>query len=103
KPEIVEFIKSSIRRNTESSICATLLALASRTDTTKGLKNIDVPVLILRGEEDEIVSLDQVKSMAALIPDVKHIEFPENGHLPNLENPTRFNGEIRNFLISKIL
>jgi len=103
KPEIVEFIKSSIRRNTESSICSTLLALASRTDTTKGLKNIDVPVLILRGEDDEIVSLEQVNSMTALIPDVKHVEFHENGHLPNLENPTRFNGEIRNFLISKIL
>jgi len=103
KPEIVELIKSSIRRNTETSICATLLALASRTDTTAVLKEMHVPVLILRGEEDSIVSLEQVKSMEELIPDVKHIEIPDCGHLPNLENPVRFNGEIRNFLISKIL
>ena len=103
KPEIVELIKSSIRRNTESSICATLLALASRTDTTNGLRNINVPVLILRGQEDEIVSQEQVNKMTALIPDVKYVEFQDCGHLPNLENSTRFNGEIRNFLISKIL
>jgi len=103
KPEVVDLIKSSIRRNTESSICATLLALASRTDTTSVLQNMNVPVLILRGEEDGIVSLEQVKSMEELIPDVKHIEIPDCGHLPNLENPVRFNGEIRNFLISKIL
>ncbi len=103
KPEVVDLIKSSIRRNTESSICATLLALASRTDTTSVLKDMNVPVLILRGEEDGIVSLEQVKSMEELIPDVKHIEIPDCGHLPNLENPVRFNGEIRNFLISKIL
>jgi len=103
KPDMVKLIKSSIRRNTETSICATLLALASRTDTTQGLKNIKVPVLILRGEEDGFVSLEQVKKMEELIPDVKHVEFSDCGHLPNLENTTRFNGEIRNFLISKIL
>jgi len=67
------------------------------------LENINVPVLILKGQEDKIVSLDQVKTMEMLIPDVKYVEFPDCGHLPNLENPTRFNGEIRNFLISKIL
>jgi len=103
RPEAVELIKSSIRRNTESTICATLLALASRTDTTQVLENINVPVLILKGQEDKIVSLEQVKAMEMLIPDVKYVEFPDCGHLPNLENPTRFNGEIRNFLISKIL
>lgn len=103
KPEVVELIKSSIRRNTETSICSTLLALASRTDTTKSLEDINIPVLIIRGEEDELISLEQVQKMEALIRDVRYVEFPECGHLPNLENSTRFNGEIKNFLISKIL
>src|SRR5690606_26514204 len=103
KPEIVQFIKSSIRRNTEASICATLLALASRTDTTEGLKKISVPVLIIRGEQDLLVSLEQIHKMEQEIPDVKYIELSDCGHLPNLENPTRFNGEIKNFVISQIL
>lgn|SRR5690606_32107556 len=103
KLDAVKLVKSSIRRNTESNICATLLALAARTDTTKTLERLQVPVLMIRGEEDTIVSSEQVKAMEVLIPDVRYVEIPECGHLPNLENPTRFNGEIRNFLISKIL
>lgn len=103
KKEVTELIKSSIRRNNERNICATLLALASRTDTTHTLNHIQVPVLLLRGEEDKIVSKDQMKKMEELIPDVRYHEFPACGHLPNLENETRFNGEIRNFFISKII
>lgn len=103
KPEVVELIKSTIRRNSERDICATLLALASRTDTGASLKNIKVPVLIIRGEEDKLVSLEKVTFMVKEIPNVKYVEIPECGHLPNLENSSRFNGEMKNFLISKIL
>jgi pimeloyl-ACP methyl ester carboxylesterase len=103
KPEVVELIRSTIRRNDERDICATLLALASRTDTGESLKNIKVPVLIIRGEEDKLVSLDKIDFMLNEIPDVRYIEIAECGHLPNLENASRFNGEMKNFLISKIL
>jgi pimeloyl-ACP methyl ester carboxylesterase len=103
KPEVVELIKSTIRRNSERDICATLLALASRTDTGASLKSIKVPVLIIRGEEDKLVSLEKVNFMLKEILDVRYVEVPECGHLPNLENPSRFNGEIKNFLISKIM
>ncbi|WP_118194090.1 alpha/beta fold hydrolase [Albibacterium indicum] len=103
KKEVVDLIKSSIRRNNERNICATLLALASRTDTTHTLSHIRVPVLLLRGEEDQIVSKEQMNKMEKMIPDVRYLEFPGCGHLPNLENDTRFNGEIRNFFISKIM
>lgn len=103
KPEVVELIKSTIRRNSERDICATLLALASRTDTSGSLKNINVPVLVIRGEEDELISFDQVNFMVNEIKDVRYVEIAECGHLPNLENPSRFNGEMKNFLISKIM
>jgi pimeloyl-ACP methyl ester carboxylesterase len=103
KPEVVELIKSTIRRNSERDICATLLALASRTDTGSSLKNIKVPVLIIRGEEDKFVSLDKVNFMLKEIYDVRYVEISDCAHLPNLESSSRFNGEIRNFLISKII
>ena len=53
-PEAVELIKSSIRRNSIGTICATLLALAARTDTTDVLSEIQVPTLLVRGKEDKI-------------------------------------------------
>ena len=103
KPHAVKLVKSSIRRNSEINICSTLLALAARTDTTTLLSTFRLPVLIIRGEEDAIVSHEQCMKMTELIPDVKYVEMTECAHLPNLENPTRFNGEVRNFLISKII
>src|SRR5690606_816832 len=98
RPEAIELIKSSIRRNTERSICATLLALASRTDTTGSLKNVTVPALIIRGEEDKITSREQADVLEREIPDSRRVEIPGSGHLPNLENPEVFNRELNGFL-----
>ena len=94
----VDLIKSSIRRNTESSICATLLALASRTDTTDSLKDISVPTLVIRGAEDRLTTSEQANILVSQIPDGSSVEIPNCGHLPNLEDATRFNIELMAFM-----
>lgn len=99
--EAVDLIKRSIRRNTESNICATLLALASRTDTTDSLKDITVPTLVIRGAEDNITPREQSDILTSNIPNAKYIEIPECGHLPNLENAERFNEEM-NALLKRV-
>ncbi len=96
--EAIDLIKSSIRRNTESSICATLLALASRTDTTDSLNDITVPTLVVRGEEDRITPREQSDILVSGIPNATYLEIPHCGHLPNLEDATRFNMELIGFL-----
>ncbi len=96
--EAIDLIKSSIRRNTESSICATLLALASRTDTTDSLKDISVPVLVVRGVEDRITTPTQSELLVSHIPKSTYVEIPDCGHLPNLEDPEKFNGQLFDFL-----
>lgn len=95
--EAVDLIKSSIRRNVESSICATLLALAARTDTTESLKEIAVPTLIIRGSEDTMTTKEQSDILASNIPNAKFVEIPECGHLPNLEDAEYFNREMNAF------
>ncbi|WP_262249443.1 alpha/beta fold hydrolase [Parapedobacter soli] len=94
----VDLIKSSIRRNTESSICATLLALASRTDTTDSLRAISVPTLVVRGAEDRITPREQSDILVSGISGATYVEIPHCGHLPNLEDTTRFNMELIAFL-----
>ena len=98
-PEAVELIKSSIRRNSITSICATLLALASRTDCSETLGDIQVPTLIIRGKEDKITPAALMEEMAAAIPQSKYMEFEDCGHLPNLENPKLFNLQMNKFLV----
>lgn len=98
RPEAIDLIKSSIRRNTERSICATLLALASRTDTTASLKNITVPALIIRGAEDKITTKEQSDTLEREISNTVRLEISDSGHLPNLENPEIFNREMNQFV-----
>lgn len=96
---VVELIKSSIRRNSINSICATQLALASRMDSTDILPKIDVPVLLIRGAEDKITPKELMLEMHTKIKDSKYVEIPNTGHLPNLEAPLSFNREMNDFIL----
>jgi pimeloyl-ACP methyl ester carboxylesterase len=97
-PEAVELVKSCIRRNEVASICATQLALASRTDTTHSLKTIIIPTLVIKGKHDKLMSEEQTNILIENIPDVRYMEFEESGHLPNLEEPEKFNAVLNDFL-----
>ncbi|QBQ41583.1 alpha/beta fold hydrolase [Sphingobacterium psychroaquaticum] len=99
KPEAVELIKSSIRRNSIRTICATLLALASRTDTSSVLPTIDCPTLIIRGELDRITAKEDMQALASAIKNSNYIEMANCGHLPNLEAPEEFNKLLLHFLL----
>lgn len=96
--EAVELIKSSIRRNNIRSICATLLALAARTDTTHHLKNIKIPTLLVWGAEDQVTPKSQAEVFQKDIPHAQYVELEDCGHLPNLEDSKVFNKVVLDFL-----
>lgn len=96
--EAIELIRSSIRRNDERSICATLLALAARTDTTGMLKDIKTPTLIIRGTEDRLVTHEQAAILKQNIQDAELVELEQCAHLPNLEDELAFNHLVEGFL-----
>lgn len=98
RKDAVELIRSSIRRNDIRSICATLLALASRTDTTPSLKDISFPCLIIRGKEDKLMSVEQAEVLTNGIKQAKLVTLPGCGHLPNLEDPAAFNEALLAYL-----
>lgn len=97
-PGLITFIKKVIMQNEPGNVCAALLALASRTDTTAGLKAIHVPVLVLRGADDQIISNEQAQQLSENIEGARLELIPQSGHLPNLENPVYFNNLVSNFL-----
>lgn len=98
EPEAVLLIKSSIRRNSLSSICSTLLALAARTDTTAVLKQINCPSLLIRGREDRITAHEDMQVLAKGIKGSTFVEMEDCGHLPNLEAPQAFNKLLVDFM-----
>ncbi|MBD1429972.1 MULTISPECIES: alpha/beta fold hydrolase [Sphingobacterium] len=100
--EVIDLIKSSIRRNSVRNICATQLALASRTDSTELLSKITVPTLIIRGEQDKITPKALMEELHQGTKNSVFVEIPNTGHLPNLEDPLAFNREINGFLLERL-
>jgi pimeloyl-ACP methyl ester carboxylesterase len=99
----IAFIRQVMMDNKEKNICASLLALASRTDTTESLEKINVPALIIRGEEDQIISTEQADILHKKIKGSELKLIPSSGHLPHLDNPGVFNQALTDFLIRNFL
>ena len=62
---------------------------------------IDVPTLVLCGDEDAITPPALSVALQAMVPDAIYEEIAAAGHLTNLEQPEAFNREVDGFL-SKI-
>lgn len=94
----VELIERIILRTPGSVICSAQLALASRTSTMEFLSSSSLPLLILRGQEDKLMTAEQAAELGSGAGPSEYFEIPGAGHLPNLENPEVFNQLLSSFL-----
>lgn len=69
--------------------------LADQTDRARA---INVPTLVLVGEEDRITPLKLSEELAALIPGARLETIPGAGHISNLERSATFNAHVDAFL-----
>ena len=72
--------------------------LRDRPDSTPQLASITVPTLVLSGEEDVIISVDDARALATGIAGATLSVLPASGHLANLETPDAFNAEVLTWL-----
>lgn len=69
-----------------------------RSDIEDRLDEIDVPTLVVHGEEDASIDPTAGEALAEGIPDARLERVPRAGHSSNLENPEPVNAAIREFL-----
>ena len=94
----VEKAREMITTSSKQSLYNTLHALANRKETCSKLPEINVPVLILVGKEDVITPPEAAHSMHEKIKgSFLHI-IHHAGHLSNMENPLKFNDQLKTFL-----
>jgi non-heme chloroperoxidase len=71
----------------------------SETDFTEDLKKIDVPTLVLHGEDDQIVPVkDSAKKSAKLIKGAKEIYYPGAPHGLTATHQDRVNADLLEFV-----
>lgn len=100
KKEETKAVKEMIKDMSVESLIRTLHALAERKETCTNLSQIDIPVLILMGEEDKITPPSKGQFMQNNINN-SELKLVENaGHLSNLDNPNHFNKLLTQFVDS---
>jgi non-heme chloroperoxidase len=73
----------------------------SETDFTEDLKKIDVPTLILHGEDDQIVPVkDSANKSARIIKDAKEIYYPGAPHGLTDTHKDQLNADLLAFIRS---
>jgi pimeloyl-ACP methyl ester carboxylesterase len=66
------------------------------------LPRIDVPTLLLYGDEDVRAPLQVAEALHAVIPSSKLVIMPGVGHMSSVEAPEVFAAEVRSFLGSVV-
>jgi pimeloyl-ACP methyl ester carboxylesterase len=78
-----------------------LMSLSSaEVDSRELLPTIDVPTLLLWGDDDRRSPLDVAEQFHAAIPGAELAIIPNAGHLSNMEQPDMFNEHVRRFCLS---
>jgi len=98
--ELVTWLKSTMQKNSASQLTNTLRCLAERKDTCIQSEDFKFPILIIRGESDEIINEEKTLFMLSKMPHAKYIKLENAGHLSNMENAREFNKSLTDFIMA---
>jgi len=97
RPALVRRVRG-LTDHPPDAFLAALQAMKSRPDCSADLPGIEVPTLVLVGEEDRLSPPAEVRAWQEAIPGSRLAVLPRAGHLSNLEAPDDFNAAVAAFL-----
>lgn len=68
-------------------VMGSLAAMADRPDSLDLFINLEIPTLIIAGEDDQIVPVASLRAVAQKMEDPRLVEISGAGHMPMLEKP----------------
>jgi len=98
---IINQIHEMIVNTSPQGIIGALQGMAERPERTDLLAEIDVPSLVVAGEEDQIIDIDDARGMADALPHGEFLPISGAGHMPMIETPAEL-GEGLNQLINRV-
>jgi 2-hydroxy-6-oxonona-2,4-dienedioate hydrolase len=96
---IKDFVNRMRLPNAKHSLISTLLALRKDTEFQSKLKQIDIPTLVIWGNEDTFIPIENIEYFKG-IPSVEISIMEDCGHSPFVERPLLFYKIINNFIES---
>jgi pimeloyl-ACP methyl ester carboxylesterase len=86
-----EFLKHILEAQKPDAIASALRGMALRQDISDLLANSVLPILIITGDKDTLISPQQSKNMHAIAKNSKLVVLTNAGHLSSLEQPDKWN------------
>ncbi|MHB1312491.1 MAG: alpha/beta fold hydrolase [Gemmatimonadaceae bacterium] len=99
-PELVDELHRMMSLAPVAGVVGALDALMGRPDSTATLATIDVPTLILCGDEDVLTPVKESRAMHLAIAGSRLEIITGAGHASNAERPAAFNHVLSEFLVS---
>ncbi len=101
-PMIVEGWQRAASRSSWADDLWAVTTAWRATDLQDRLSQIQIPVLVVTGDDDRIVSGDRTATVVKALDDVELVTIPACGHLPHEERPEEFLRVVTAFIKEKI-
>lgn len=98
--QVGQEVAAMMRAANPQAVAAAQRGMALRPDSKDILARFAGPALVIVGEHDAVTPVEKAKQMAGLISGAQLEIIPGAGHLPNQEQPERFNAVLDRFLAS---
>jgi pimeloyl-ACP methyl ester carboxylesterase len=98
RPQVVAAVRRLIEGNPPRGIADALYGLAARADSGTTLREVQVPTLVLCGEEDVLTPVAEAEALRDGIAGSRLQALAGAGHLSNMEVPSAFNAALEPFL-----
>ena len=98
RPDIVANARAMMQMMSVDGLAAIQQGMAERPNSIPTLRTIDVPTLIIAGEEDTVTPLANAQLMHQLINSSRLQTIARGGHYSALEHPEEFGRGLRQFL-----
>jgi pimeloyl-ACP methyl ester carboxylesterase len=97
-PEVEREVHTMMTSAPEDGVVGAIEAMMQRPDSTPTLATIDVPTIVITGEEDIIAPVEEARAMSDAIRGSAFEVIPGAGHLSNIERPAAFDAVFAEFL-----
>ena len=98
RPDVEAIVRRLVKQQSAAALRGGIHRMMTRPDSSAVIESLQVPVLIIVGEEDTLTPPDEARKMAALTSEAELVVLPRTGHLPSLEHPQAFNDTLKAFL-----
>jgi pimeloyl-ACP methyl ester carboxylesterase len=98
RPDLVAAVRQMMSKMTAAGIAAVQRGMAQRPDSVSTLKTIDVPTLLLVGDEDTLTPITDAELMRSNIAGSRMAVIPRAGHLAAFEQHEEVARTMRRFL-----